>query len=182
MQLKPFTQFRFFVPPGTHYCWVARGNVDSNIAQGFYKWPVPPGIEPQTSHSQVQRLNHSPICSTVWLLEKRVKRAKWELFYRCGDEGCSEPVSHAVVFIPNDLHHDHHAVRVFNNTIQAEMKHLKHLKLEHHVQFSDGCSSQYKSKGPFYDVQCTNHSFEKAFFGSRHGKSPCDTLHITHSY
>ena len=25
-----------FVPPGTHYCWVDRGVVDSNLAQGFY--------------------------------------------------------------------------------------------------------------------------------------------------
>ena len=40
MQLKPFTQFRFFVPPGTHFCWAARGNVDSNLAQGFYACPV----------------------------------------------------------------------------------------------------------------------------------------------
>jgi hypothetical protein len=26
--------------PGTHYCWVARDNVDSNLAQGFNTWPV----------------------------------------------------------------------------------------------------------------------------------------------
>jgi hypothetical protein len=25
-----------FVPLGTHYCWVARGNVDSNLDQVFY--------------------------------------------------------------------------------------------------------------------------------------------------
>ena len=25
---------------GTYYCWVARGNVDSMLAQGFYIWPV----------------------------------------------------------------------------------------------------------------------------------------------
>ena len=24
-----------FVPPGTHYYWVGRGGVDSNLAQGF---------------------------------------------------------------------------------------------------------------------------------------------------
>ena len=25
-----------FVPPGTHYCWVDRGSVDSKLAQGLY--------------------------------------------------------------------------------------------------------------------------------------------------
>ena len=28
--------FSVFVPPGTHYCWVVRGNVDSNLVHGFY--------------------------------------------------------------------------------------------------------------------------------------------------
>ena len=28
-----------FVPPGTHYCRVDRGGVDSKLAQGFYTWP-----------------------------------------------------------------------------------------------------------------------------------------------
>ena len=27
---------QILVPPGTHYCWVDRGRVDSKIAQGFY--------------------------------------------------------------------------------------------------------------------------------------------------
>jgi hypothetical protein len=36
MQLKAFRQFQFFVPPGTHYCWVAIGNVDSNLAHDFF--------------------------------------------------------------------------------------------------------------------------------------------------
>jgi hypothetical protein len=26
---------KLFVPPGTHYCWVARGDVYSKLAQGF---------------------------------------------------------------------------------------------------------------------------------------------------
>ena len=28
LQLMPFTHYLFFVPPGTHYCWVTRGGVD----------------------------------------------------------------------------------------------------------------------------------------------------------
>jgi hypothetical protein len=36
-----------FIPPGTHYCKVIRGNVDTKLAQGLYTLPVPE-IEPQT--------------------------------------------------------------------------------------------------------------------------------------
>ena len=48
-------------------------------------------------------------------------------------------------------------------------------------QYSDGCSSaQYKSKGPFLDVSkslvSNDYTFERSFFGSRHGKRPCDAL------
>ena len=27
-----------FIPPGTHYCWVDRGSVDFELAQGFHTW------------------------------------------------------------------------------------------------------------------------------------------------
>ena len=38
--------------------------------------------------------------------------------------------------------------------------------------WSDGCSAQYKSKLPFFFV--SESRLEWVFFGSRHGKSPCD--------
>ena len=45
------------------------------------------------------------------------------------------------------------------------------------VQFSDGSASQFKSKLPFLHVSETNtHGMERAYFGSRHGKGPCDAL------
>ena len=37
-----------FIPPGTHYCWVDRGGVDSELAQGFLHMISSAGIEPQT--------------------------------------------------------------------------------------------------------------------------------------
>ena len=37
LQLKPFTQYQYFVPPGAHCCWVATCGVDSKFAQGVYK-------------------------------------------------------------------------------------------------------------------------------------------------
>ena len=46
------------------------------------------------------------------------------------------------------------------------------------VRFSDGCGSQYKSRGPFMDVsygkQDYGVQFQHEFFGSRHGKGPSD--------
>ena len=36
LQLKPFALYQFFVPPGTHYCWVDRGNVDSKLVHAFF--------------------------------------------------------------------------------------------------------------------------------------------------
>ena len=36
----------------------------------------------------------------------------------------------------------------------------------------DGCSSQYKSKGPFTDISDTASQYEQNFFRSLHGKGP----------
>lgn len=43
------------------------------------------------------------------------------------------------------------------------------------VIFSDGCSAQYKSKGPFADLSLKEIQISRTFFGSEHGKSACDT-------
>lgn len=46
------------------------------------------------------------------------------------------------------------------------------------VNFTDGCSSQYKSKIPFMDISCSKDDLdievERHFFGSGHGKGPVD--------
>jgi hypothetical protein len=42
------------------------------------------------------------------------------------------------------------------------------------VVYSDGCSSQYKSKGPFADLSLADIPISRNFFGSEHGKSACD--------
>ncbi|KAK7100262.1 uncharacterized protein [Littorina saxatilis] len=52
------------------------------------------------------------------------------------------------------------------------------LCLQRIIQWTDGCASQYKSKGPFADIshafQDYGVAFERHFFGSRHGKGPSD--------
>jgi hypothetical protein len=45
-----------------------------------------------------------------------------------------------------------------------------------HVQFRDGCANQYKGCGAFYDLLQKKMPCENCFFGSRHGKGPCDTI------
>ncbi|KAJ8034130.1 hypothetical protein HOLleu_20847 [Holothuria leucospilota] len=43
------------------------------------------------------------------------------------------------------------------------------------MRFSDGCASQYKSKGPFHDIaHYSQVTVEHHYFGSRYGKGPSD--------
>ncbi|ESO85493.1 hypothetical protein LOTGIDRAFT_154982 [Lottia gigantea] len=46
------------------------------------------------------------------------------------------------------------------------------LGIEKLIVWSDGCSAQYKSKLPFYFA--AEAPDERAYFGSCHGKGPCD--------
>ena len=41
------SQYSFPFPPGTHYYWVARGGVDSKLAQGFYTRLAPRESNPR---------------------------------------------------------------------------------------------------------------------------------------
>ena len=52
---------------------------------------------------------------------------------------------------------------------------LDEINIEHHVQYSDGSSTQYKSEIPFKNI-CEKDNFERAYFGSRRGKSSCNAL------
>jgi hypothetical protein len=95
------------------------------------------------------------------------------LFYKCVD--CCEQVQEACVFISPDNKHDHQAVAWFQEQVRTHLT-AKNVPMLHHVQFSDGCPSQYKSIGPFYTCATSKNSEERAFFGSRHGKGPCDSV------
>ena len=52
------------------------------------------------------------------------------------------------------------------------------VKIDRLIQFSDCAPSQYKNKTSFTDASFSEKDFgfrtEKHFFGSRHGKGPCD--------
>ena len=98
-------------------------------------------------------------------------------YYKC--PSCEEAVvEESVVFITPDLKHDAYAVRQFTDRLDNHIK-KRAVDFRHQVQFSDGCASQYKSKLSFMHVSersVDGSSFERVYFGSRHGKGPCDAL------
>lgn len=95
------------------------------------------------------------------------------LFHHCPD--CNETMTTSCVCITADLVHDAFAVAAFQATVKDHLRNGGS-NIAHFVQFSDGCSAQYKSKTPFSHVASSQTSEERAFFGSRHGKGPCDAL------
>jgi hypothetical protein len=99
-------------------------------------------------------------------------------YYRCPTDKCEEVVKESLVFITNDLEHDASAVHHF---ITKANRHLSSkVTIKHQVQFTDGCAAQFKSKEPFIDLSYANEDYgfpiERSFFGSNHGKNPCDGL------
>jgi hypothetical protein len=99
-------------------------------------------------------------------------------YYNCPNEDCHEIVKEELVMISDDMNHDSSAVKAFVRKAEDHLKETRNINMEHVVQFSDGCASQYKCKFAFYDVSESeknfHHSTERSFFGSRHGKGPCD--------
>ena len=93
------------------------------------------------------------------------------VYYNCPK--CSEQTTHNIACISPDLIHDPAAVSTFINEAEKELS--KHVKFDNHVQFSDGCGPQYKSKRPFRDIS-KKKNFQRNYFGSRHGKNPCDSF------
>ena len=81
------------------------------------------------------------------------------------------------LFISADLTHDAHAVQHFElSTIRALQERGHEIKKVFH--FSDGAASQYKGRTNFCDSSFGEEDLgvqrERHYFGSRHGKGPCD--------
>lgn len=97
--------------------------------------------------------------------------------YRC-PKCASATTTESIVFITDEKKHDHHAVLCFLDIANQHLQSTRNLDIQYQVQFTDGCPSQYKSKGPFYDISMAKQNYgfhvERAFFGSRHGKVPSD--------
>ena len=97
--------------------------------------------------------------------------------YNCSIPNCSEVITDSIIFISDDLTHDHHAVHHF---VSSSVLLLKKEGVEFHrlFQFSDGAPTQYKNRIAFVDCSYATVDLgvksERHFFGSRHGKGPCD--------
>ena len=81
----------------------------------------------------------------------------------------------SAVFNSGDLVNGASAVKHFTRTYEEYLKKAG-VEIEKEVLFSDGCAAQYKSKLSFYFLSEHGSNFERAYFGSRHGKDPCDGL------
>ena len=94
-------------------------------------------------------------------------------YYKC-EHSNDATVTESLVFIRDDVVHDHHAVHHFTMLANHHLKHIRALTITQQVQGADGAASQYKSKGPFCDVSraLNDYAFpiERCFFGSQHGK------------
>ena len=95
-------------------------------------------------------------------------------YYVCPNQNC-EVVEGAAVFISSDLKHDAHAVHRFNSTFMSHLEQKRKLTFTSYQQWSDGCASQYKGKTLFH-YMTEDPRIERFYFGTRHGKSVCDSL------
>ena len=97
--------------------------------------------------------------------------------YNCTVEDCSEVITDSIIFISEDLTHDHHAVHHFVSSSVLLLKE-EGVDFNRLVQFSDGAPTQYKNRIAFVDCSYAMGDMgitaEHHFFGSRHGKGPCD--------
>ena len=77
------------------------------------------------------------------------------------------------IMISNDKNHDKYAVKTFE---EASWNYLKEKGFTptHIIQFNDNCASQYKDKGTFQFVSCSDIQLLKMYFGAQHGKGPAD--------
>ncbi|XP_069141742.1 uncharacterized protein [Argopecten irradians] len=97
-------------------------------------------------------------------------------YYRCPEESCNLVVEESFLVISDDHLHDSHAVHHYTKLAVEHLK-TKGIRIDKLIQFSDGASSQYKGRTNFADLAYGPEdfcSFEKHFFGSQHGKGPCD--------
>ena len=92
------------------------------------------------------------------------------IYYR--DTTTKELKRESHVFISDDTVHDFHAVNYFFDKSIADLS--KRIQLSKVIIYSDGCGSQYKSRGPLVDLSSKCFGTEHSYFGSEHGKSESD--------
>ena len=98
--------------------------------------------------------------------------------YICQEEDCELVVEHSLLAISSDRKHDASGVAHYTNLAMGVLQDREQ-HFEKVIIFSDGAPGQYKNKNCLTDmsfgecdwgVKCA----ERHFFGTRHGKGPCD--------
>ena len=83
-------------------------------------------------------------------------------------------VRESSVVISEDNRHDFHAVHHFQDLVNNHIFQQVTQKPRRLIVYSHGCSSQYKSKGPFADLAAESIEINRNYFESEHGKNECD--------
>ena len=93
--------------------------------------------------------------------------------FRCYKQGCSGICTLTTCQITADLNHDSFVTRAAHN---RTFKFLgeQGVPMDVVFQFSDNCSSQYKSRRPFVEMARNPLNIIRVYFGERHGKNVCD--------
>ena len=139
---------------------------------------------PFANHLRIMVLDFAENFSCLY--QHEVKSAHWHheqvtlhpvyTYYKCPN--CEDCLTESIICVSDDNRHDYHAVLTFVKRTMDHLQQVRNLQVSHVVQWSDGCGSQYKSKGPFADVAASELDFglqfHRSYFGSRHGKGPCD--------
>ena len=93
------------------------------------------------------------------------------VYFRCKD--CYTISTHEVVHTSNDLKHDAHIIKKFNEKILQVLKD-RGIEIHKIIYFSNQAPSQYKNKTSFNYMCQSSYAVMINFFGTRHSKGPCD--------
>lgn len=98
------------------------------------------------------------------------------VYYHCSS--CQKSVTESCIMISNDITHDYNLVNTFQEVVSKHLSETRGLAIGKFYRFSDGCSSQYKSKGPISDIsygpEDFGHIIHHNYSGTRHGKGASD--------
>ena len=97
-------------------------------------------------------------------------------YYQCPYPNCKEKVREDITCISSDLKHDMVAVAAFDKAATEHLENRRGLTITSKVQYSDGCSGQYKSANAFHDISKKPIKVQRNYFGSGHGKGPSDAV------
>ena len=99
-------------------------------------------------------------------------------WYECPTCPDHQVIRDYLVFLSNDKRHISHSVHAFQCVAYKFLRETRQVEFNRIVEFSDGCSGQFKSKIPFADISFSQSDLdgrlERHFFGSRHGKNDSD--------